>query len=344
MAEKKSGLGLTETRGTFELKGVVTGVQKDGFYKQTMTKTDKPFRMVNFGVTYAKDKTVYVTLSGMEQDKVFFSPISKKDDKEKKETLRIDWADRFTYNKEGYRLIGVNVGVQKTKDEKGNEANDKKTLTAYDACKEVGDNLVDGVSVYVRGNITYSTYNERHMVRFEPNQISLCQPVNFEEEKEIANFTQTIVFMSISPSEDKSKFIVSAKNVTYNSIEDAEYIIKNPVLANTFRKALKPYTSIRTWGDIGVEVNTEEIVEETNEWGESNPMDKLNTPIVRELIITGADGTSVDHSVYSQAAFDEAVTKLNATKAAKSDYGSGSEDWGTANLNKKDDDDDDPWA
>lgn len=34
-------------------------------------------------------------------------------------------------------MIGVNVGVKKIVDKKGNEVNDKKVLTEFDACERL---------------------------------------------------------------------------------------------------------------------------------------------------------------------------------------------------------------
>ena len=39
---KNKGLDLPQTRGNFQVKGIVTGTQKDNFYKETQTKTQKP--------------------------------------------------------------------------------------------------------------------------------------------------------------------------------------------------------------------------------------------------------------------------------------------------------------
>lgn len=59
-------------------------------------------------------------------------------------------------------MIGVKVGVKKIVDKKGNEVNDKKVLTEFDACEEIGTNLKDDASVFVKGNLEFSTYNDKH--------------------------------------------------------------------------------------------------------------------------------------------------------------------------------------
>ena len=45
MAEKNKGLEIPETKGQFQIKGIVFGTEKESFYKETVTKTSqKPWR------------------------------------------------------------------------------------------------------------------------------------------------------------------------------------------------------------------------------------------------------------------------------------------------------------
>lgn len=347
---KSTGLGLPQTKGTFQLKGVVTGTERDNFYKETLTRTaQKPWRTVTFGVKVDPESTVYVTISDGERDSVYFSKNETVDGKKKTVVEKVAWADRFKFNKEGFRLIGVNCGVKKITDDKGNLVNDKKVLTAYDACQEIADNLVDDVSVFVRGNIEYSHFEGQNgtirTIKFVPNQVSLCKDVNFEEEgyKPVADFTQYIVFTNIQPEdESKKRFVVSAKIVNYNSVEDAEFIIENIALANTFRKNLKPYTGIKVWGNIKVSKDTE-VVETTDVWGETNEMEKINTPTKRELIITGADPSSVDTKTYTEEAIEEALAKILVDKRAENEFGGVSDDWGSVDGGNATEEDDEAW-
>ena len=345
--KKKKGLGLIETRGQFQTMGIVVGVEKDSFYKEKLTKTEKPFRSINFGVQFDKDSTLYVSLSGMEQESVYFmksevDPVTKK---RTATTEAVAWKDRHKFDKEGYRLIGVNVGVKKVTDNKGNSVNDKKMLVPYDACKEVAENLVDGASVFIKGNIEYSQFEGKHQTRFVPGQISLCKPVDFEADSFTpeAFFQQTIVFMGIKPNEDKTRFIVEAKIVGYNSIEDAEFIVEDASLANIMRKNLKPYQSIKVHGEIHLQRNMDEV-EEADGWGESNKMARKNAPTTRELIIIGADPNTIEKEEYSEAKIDGALAKINASKKASTDYGDNDDGWGNATkLSGADEDEDEAW-
>ena len=73
MAEKKKGIDLPQTKGTFQVRGKVVGTQKDNFYVEKLTKTNKPWRSASFGIEFNPGSTMYVGLNGMERDVVYFS-------------------------------------------------------------------------------------------------------------------------------------------------------------------------------------------------------------------------------------------------------------------------------
>lgn len=342
MAENKKnkGLDIPQTRGTFQIRGKVTGTLRDNFYTEKITKTGKPWRSVNFGVQFKPEATLSVSLNGMERDNVYF--VKRGENGGKSEVKTIPWKDRFTFAEDGFSLIGVNVGVTKVKDAKGNDVNDKKHLTDYDACLEVSNNLVDDKTVFIKGNIEFGSYQDgdtfKHSTKFVPNQISLAKDIDFEAEdfKPNAKFTQTIVYTGIAKTED-GRFTVSAKIVNYNTIEDTELIIEESALANTFKKQLKPYTAITVWGDISVEKDITEV-ETTNVWGIQNEMNRVNSPTKRELIITGADPESIDTDTYSEKEIEKAIEAIKASKAAENDFGKQTDGWGSGKLEGDDED------
>ena len=198
---------LPETKGTFQIRGLVTGHDKDGFYKESKTKTGKTMRRTSFGVTYEPGKTMYVNVQGFPQENVYFSSQSKNG--EKPVTEKVSWADRFSFKKEGFRMIGNNIGVTKAVNAKGEYENVKKILTDFDAAKEVADNLKDDDSVFIKGKLEYSSFStdngEMHSVKLIPNQVSLCKsPIDFNDEKFESNhqFTQVIVFTGIEQEKE----------------------------------------------------------------------------------------------------------------------------------------------
>lgn len=325
--------GLQQTTGTYQLKGVITGVEKDNFYKEIKTRSGKDMRLVNFGVEVAPNKTIYNSLNGMQKDEVFFS----KRDKETKKTeiKKVKWNNRNTFNEEGFSLIGTRLGLEK--DEEGK--NIKKTLVEYDACKEINDNMEDDQSVFIKGQIEFSSYDsdngKKRNVKFIPQQISLCsKEIDFSEEGFEAEsaFSQQIVFMGIEKKD--GRYVVSAKIITYSSIEDTEFIIKDDALAKLFKQKLKPYNAIQVHGHIVVEESVEQV-QDDDIWGKEDPTKKLNSPTRRELVITGAKGSTLDKTTYSESIVNEAIKKLTQEQQANDDWGSSSssdeeetdEDW-----------------
>lgn len=343
---------LPETKGEFQLRGVVTGTEKDGFYKEIRTKTNKEMRLINFGAEYERGKTLYVGLQGMERDNVYFNKPAKEKGG-KSDTVAVPWAERLSYNREGYRMIGANIGVKKIVNAEGKTVNDKKVMTEFDACREVGENLKDGASVFVRGNLECSSFidnggNKKVSVKLSPRQISLCSDVNLDENNfEPQNdFRQTIVFMGIDKEKDDNgketgRFVVSAKIITYSTIEDMEFIIEDSKLAGMFRKNLKPYNAITVSGHMVTSRQVEEV-QDDDEWGEADAMDRVTAPTKREFIITGAKGSTVDKELYTKENIEDAMAKIAQANKVNDDFGTDSnDDWGDVGSNA--DDDDEAW-
>ena len=347
---------LPETKGSFQVKGKINGVEKEKFYTSKKTKTKKDFRAVNFGCMYDDKKTVFMSLNGMPQDNVYFS--KKNPDTNKTDTKKVAWANRHKFNEEGWRLIGINLGLTKTTDSEGKEVNDKKALTSFDACEYIKTNMRDDMSTFIRGNIEFSSYqdndgNTRRGIKYIPNQISLCKEVDFEEYDEVIkpvhDFTQTIVYMGIDKEKENEKdtgrFVVSAKIVTYSDIVDTEFIITDSKLANLFRTKLKPYMAISVHGRIEVSHKVEEVSEDDG-WGEANSMNAVSAPTKTEMIITGATPSSIDRNTYNEKNVLEAIAKIRNARAAEQNFGSNAnsasnDSWGD---DFTDEDDSDPWG
>lgn len=340
--KKSAPHDLQQTNGSFILCGIVSGTEKDNFYRESNTGNGKPYRSVIFGVEFDKDKREYVSLMGMPRDQVCFTKRETLNGQLKTITEKVDWKDRFAFKKEGYSLLGVHLGLTKTTDSSGKAINEKKIAVEYDACNEIGTHLKDDSSVFVRGKIEFSTYQGKHYTKFVPQQISLCsKDIDFENEdfKPNARFTQTIIFMGIEKSAyTDGKYIISGKVVGYNNIEDVEFVTYNNKLAKTLKKALSPYNAIEVYGNISVTSSVEEV-EEDDEWGEPNQMERNNSPFVRELVVTGANKESVDKTLYSEESVESAIAKLHAKVNAEKEFDS-DDDWGSVDTSSGSDDDD----
>ena len=146
---------MPQTKGVYQVRGVISGVKKQDFYSEKKTKTGKDFRMVSFGVKYDHNKTISMMLNGMPKDKIY---LSKKNSDGKTVTKAINWNSRNNIDPDGFRLIGVNVGLTKTTDKNGKQVNDKKVLTEFDACSYIAETMEDDISVFVRGKLDFSSY------------------------------------------------------------------------------------------------------------------------------------------------------------------------------------------
>ena len=345
---------LPECKGSFQVKGIINGVASNRFYTSKKTKTGKDFRNVNFACEYDNKKSVYMNLNGMPQQNVYFS--KKNDATGKTEAKPVAWANRHKFNEEGWRMIGVNLGLQKTTDDNGKVSNLKTTLTQYDACEYIKENMKDDTSVFIRGALDFSSFtddkgNTRRSIKYVPNQISLCQDVDFEaydeNNKMVHDFTQHIVFVGIDKENvddnETGRFVVAAKVVTYNDIIDSEFIIVDSKLAGVFKKNLKAYNAITVHGKIEVSHSVQEVSDE-DVWGEANSMNSVNASSKVELIITGATPSTIDKETYTEKNVSEAVKKIRDAKNAdqkfvvEDDTASDDDDWGDS-----DDDGDEPW-
>lgn len=341
---------LPETKGAFQLKGKVTGTQKDGFYKEIKTRSNKDMKMINFGVEYENGLNLYVNMQGMEQENVYF--YKKAENKgDKPEIATVPWADRFSYNREGFKMIGKNIGAKKKLDKDGKEVNDKKVLTEFDACKEIAENLKDENSVFIRGKLDYSSItddkgNKKHFTKLIPDQVSLCGEIDFADEKfeKQNDFNQVIIFMGIEKEKNDNdsetgRFVVNAKIVTYSTIEDVEFIIEDQKLAGIFRKNLKEYNAIKVSGYMATSTKTEEVADDDS-WGEEDNLEKVSAPTKREFIITGAKPSTIERELYAKEKVEEAINKINKSSKAESDFGTESNgNWGETS----DTDEDEAW-
>ena len=340
---------LAETKGTYQVCGKINGTESSRFYTEKKTKNGKDFRAVNFGCEYDDKATIYMSLNGIPQDAVYFTKKNK--DTGKTETEKVAWANRNKPRNDGARMIGVNLGLSKITGEDGKVVNDKKTMAPFDACAYIKENLKDDASVFIKGNIDFSSYtdgegNIRRSVKYVPSQVSLCKEVDFDgydaDNKPTHDFTQTIIFMGIDKEKD-DRFMVQAKIVTWSDIVDTEFVIKDAKLAALFKKGLKTYNAIEVHGHIEVSHSLYEVSSD-DVWGESNSMTVVKAPSKTEMVITGASPATIDRESYNEDNVSEAIRKIRNANTAEKNFGSKPninievDDW-SADENSEDD----PW-
>lgn len=349
---------LKQTASTFQLRGLVTGVKSKRFYTSGTTKNHASWNAVEFGVMVDDKKPVYVKLNGFPRNEVFY--YKRGENGSKGVTQRVAWANRKQTPGDGFRLIGVNVSTGKN----SNGQNVNEMFTEWDAVEYLHDNLKDGDSVLIRGNVDFNTYTDKNgnvqkKITLVPTQIFYTQDVvdfnasNFEEE---ALFETDLVYTGIEKEMDENdkatgRYILSGYTVKYSDIVPVQFIVDadHAKLAQNLRKKMKAYNSIHVYGKMNVIVDTT-VVEESEDdgWGETSKMEqrKLNAPIKREYVVFKGDPNTIDVDTYSEKSIADALKAIkNAKDAVKNFTGKDenvsvdNDDWGIGD----DDDDDEPW-
>ena len=153
------------------------------------------YNSLNLGVDCGeKYGTVYAEMMGGYSDdgnSVIYAH-GKKDDglDDYEQQIIVDWEDRNNENvlKTVGDLSFITVGLEKTNEGKTFY---KKFLSAYDAIQYIKDHLEDGMTVNVKGNIKYSSYNGKTQTKKIITSIVLSKIDS--ERKYIAKFTQSVL-------------------------------------------------------------------------------------------------------------------------------------------------------
>jgi len=268
MAEKKD-FKLQQTKGNFKLQGVITGIAKEGVFREGETKSDEgkvsKYRSIRFNIKTSPTNTIPVELYGSEQDVVYAYSRTNKD------TKKITWKDRLGKFENTYHLIGVNITNKFTSDgvikeamlsdvveefsklKKDESKEIKMTCTDYDAVKVINESFNDGDSVYITGELKPNPYINAqgefiNGFKYTIKSISKQKKeIDFEDEmfQEIASFdcemivTDTLLVEAKS-KDDIEKVIINAYAIGYaDSFKQIQFAIhcdKNKKLGEKFTK------------------------------------------------------------------------------------------------------------
>lgn len=342
---------LKQTKAAFQTRGIITGTKSKRFYSSGTSKNGNPWNVVEFGVKINDNKTIFCKLNGNANKDVYYYKKSETKG-QKGTTVKVDWKNRYNAPDDGFNLIGgINISIGKDEDGK----NINKRFVEYDVVEHIHDKFKDGTSVFIKGEMVFSSYTNKNgdtkrKIDFVPTQISFTsEEIDFsaEDYKEMADFENTLVYSSIEKEMDENgkatgRFVLTGYSIGYNNIENISFIVENQKLATNLRKKLKPGNSILTYGRVNV-VNNIEEVEEDDGWGdESSSMERINTPQTREYIVFKAKPDTIDTDTYTEDSIANALKKIKAAKDAENNFvantdDSSGDDWGD------DDDEDAPW-
>jgi hypothetical protein len=318
---------IKETKGTFEVRGVLFNLKAENAFKEIVTTSGKKMRMSNLGLRLSDSEVMFISLNGMEQDNVYFSKQVKKG--EKPVTEKVEWAkrDRWAESHDGYRLIGVGLALAKE-----SEDSDKNVpvvnYTPFDAVNEIQDSAQDGMSVFVKGKIEFSSYADknnkdeiRHSTKFIPTAIYLAQkPIDFQATDFVksAEFAQPVIFEKVNresiPNSDNFRYTLDVATVGYKSYEEAT-LECTEVIATAMKSKMKPNQAITVTGRIE---STQVVETETAEvWGEESKVGKPKNTGRVVLKVTGARPETINVEDYTKKIVDEYRTAVEAAKKSK---------------------------
>lgn len=222
MAEKENkSQEIPVMYGNFRVRGKVEILKKEGF--NSTTKTNREKRSLNLGIRTSKDNLIFINMSAVAQDNVYFV---KRDQETRKtvDTKIIPWADRLSNNlsEEYVPMSNVLVGVEQTEETNENGAavlkNNSVNRIMFDALQDVYDHVEVGDDLFVRGSVSVESYftnsgEKRNVVRLNPTQISKrtqIKPYDFNDPEyaEENVITQTIIPQSIEFDDDKTRAII----------------------------------------------------------------------------------------------------------------------------------------
>ena len=324
---------LPETKGEFKLAGKVLGMLKDKAFSEGQSAKGTEYQKLSFGVATTNDNTIYLDVVGYEKPEAFFYS------KTEKLTERVPFKNRNVFKKEGYNLIGMDIRLEK--DVNGKSV--RKDLVELDAPKYIKENLKDDDSIFIMGSMEFSSYvkneEKRRSKKYIPKKIYIAKDIDLDADDFVENcdFKQKIVYTGIEKNEDGT-FTLSGKVITYQTIEDVDFIIENAKLAMNIKKKLKAYTAM----DVVGKIINKAIIDESEEaeddgWGEADPFSMAKKTYDNKLLVTGVIADSFDTETYTEEAVEKACKAL-------ADFGNTESEWGdTPTANNKVTEDDFDW-
>ncbi len=308
---------LLQTKGTWEARGKLFNVKSENAFK---INDKENWRTMNLGLRISDSEVMYFTIkAGNSGDVTLSKRGPNKGDKN--ETKKVPFKDRLKESKNGWSTFGVSLGITKN-DEGKNEVVNMHPWDAWEYCQE---NLVDDMSLFVAGEIEFSTFkstddkgNEtvKKYQNFVAKKIYLATAeIDFQSEKfeKHAGFSQT--FLMVAPHKEDGYFLELA-HVGYGSFENVIVECTETMYNLLKEKGLKRNNALTFTGVLKTSVTVDEAkVEDT--WGEKSVVGSNRTPAKTVLLITGADGSTLDKTTYTQKAIDEYLELLKQVEEEK---------------------------
>lgn len=299
---------LVEQDGSFTLRGIITGKNKDiarkgfGFIEGKTKADNKPWKSIRFMLKTDKNNVIPLEKFGSEQEFVYF--YSKK----AKQTIKKKWNERSTFKQDGYDLIKPDM----------------------DFVQEIEDKYKDGDSIRIVGHIEFPEYiNPKTQQKSLQKKYIIdriyeaTETIDFDKEDYVEEnkFIQEIVVTDITEDTSENKIYVGAYIIGYaGKFESAQFVIDStldPAFNRNF-KTLKFGDAIKVNGKIHNRALLQEVTENDG-WGKKEYSVKS---YYDALEITGAFGETLEKGKYKEDDF--IVVGANS--------GSSASGWGSQNF------------
>ena len=235
MAEEKK---LEQTRGTFQLKGNATQIDRDNAYEEAIRPdgrfAGRTYRKLNIGVQTSPTNQPRLGIFSYEPDKVFLWDNKKREKDPNYKGDRMPY-DEYLEQKDILKANGVavlqsRVGVEYDDDNKLIS----EGMTNYEATELIYDNLDNGEGIYVEGDISYSKYKNRQDEEVTGVNYNISRlhkagddfDLNDDEYRVENYYEQEMVFVDAMADRDNDRLIVIGRIIDYRgNTVDSEFMV-----------------------------------------------------------------------------------------------------------------------
>lgn len=243
---KKDERIIAQTKGSFQIIGKVTGVERDKYYIDGIVEKgknkDKNYRSMNFGVKTSDNQTIYLRMYAVEPEFVWVID-NNPDNRKKGEKAKVDKVtyEEYTDKREAWQdeariPLDMAVNLESTDPKASSEH-----FVTYDGIDYLYDNLENGMTIYVKGDLKRNSYENRQgevvdSINYEPRTIKLSDKVMDESDAkfyEYAKFKEEFILTDTELNKEEQTLLVYGKTADYaENLHDAVFEINYSPEAN----------------------------------------------------------------------------------------------------------------
>lgn len=353
MAEKAKK--LEQTRGLFKLRGFVKGVDRDNAFEESVrtdgTRAGETFRKLNLGIQTTDSNQIRVGLFSYEPEEVFIWNSAKKKKNKDYKGERIPY-EQYLETKEilkenGDAVLQSRVGVEH--DEKGKAIS--HSMTHFEAIEEIYTNIDNDDSVYVEGQVGYSSYKNKEDEDVTGINYNIekfyksSKPYDFDDEKyePMHYYEQQFVYVDSMIDKSAKKLYVTGRIIDYRqNTVDAVFVVNYGddesmgKLAKNINKKFQFGDLVTVFGEVlneSIETEVEDSEDDSilaGLGGKSQPSHASRTNVTynREMTIDGV--TQWEKKKYTLEDFEANETVVESKEDLSNELG------GKAKKNTKD--------